>query len=498
MEQFELASNDFAEALALPVASSHRPALVIKVSRNYANVLCRHHRFNEAFALLNATEIYDLDDTVTYKMRYERAACLLEQRNYSAALELVTQALAVPVLQPDVRVNFQLLAAKCHVYLGRYQEGLEILDSLVASLQSRRFLARALYTRASIHNHLKRFLSAIIDFDRALTLCRKSSPFYYDVLIAREETLMQSISTDRIIVNINAVIDLIPSHQRARYNALVIRSDCRLLTGDLDGGFSDLTASIDWLKAYASYNQRDIAAALLERGNQLNLHRRTGAKSDYDAVIAIASDLDDAEMPLVEALMNRADFAPVKSSAHERDLVRAQSILESMASRNISGSLGRVYHLQSDVAASRRDFKSALKYINLAIQYDTVLQERDGDTDNLVSRYSARFRIYKVLGRIEDVIADCTTVFTLMDGNGSTVIDDRKFATYLVRATAYFDLATAITDKRGNLRRRRLLESALKDINQMQTLKPASLEIENKAKELATRIRASLRSARRP
>jgi hypothetical protein len=155
-------------------------------------------------------------------------------------------------------------------------------------------------------------------------------------------------------------------------------------------------------------------------------------------------------------------------------------------------SLGDVYHLKSNVASKRHDYKSALKYINLAIQNN----ERDESPDTMVKYFESRAQINRYIGRNEDVIADCTTVFTLMDENG-TAIDDRKFATYLERATAYFDLAANITDKRGNLRRRRLLESALSDIDQIQTLKPASLEIEHVAKDLAIRIRDALRTTRR-
>jgi tetratricopeptide (TPR) repeat protein len=464
---------------------------VIKVSRNYANVLCRHHRFKEAFALLKATFVYDLDDTVTYKMQYELAACLLEQRKYSSALELVTQALAVPVMHPSLKAMFQLLAAKCHRYFKRYTDGLAVVNSLISSLESRRLLARALFARASIYNRLKRHSDALQDLDRALTLTRKSSPFYYGVLMGRDETLLQSGAVDEALNDITAVIDTIPLHQRARYNALVIRSACRIFKHEMDAGLRGLTASIDWLKSYAPHNQRHIAEMILKRGDLLRMLGRTGAKSDYDAVVAIASGLDDAGTLLAEVLVSRAGLLPLDSPACGRDLTRAQSILESIE-RTSAVSLGRVYQLQSTVAVSKHDYKSALKYINLAIRHD----ERDGNTENNVGYYVSRARINSRLGRNQDVVEDCTAVLAMDGSRHLDVMEEQKFATLILRANAYFDLAKMVTDKRGYLRRRRLLESAKNDVDQMQTLK-APLDGKNLASDLANEIRESLRTASR-
>ncbi len=372
-----------------------------------------------------AEELYDearaIDTSASVHMQAAYATAMLytrhhdqERRDHRRALGWINEAIAIATLLPGVKeraintVFNQNGLALIKNHLGEHEEalrlvsnGLERLDSDLASDEHRLHRSVLRYNRAQVYAGMGRLEEALADYTAVI----EEDPHYPEYHFDRAGLLRRLGRDDEAMAEYETAMRLSPPFPELYYN----RADLRSAKGDLDGAFADfgyvLELDPDYVDAYI--NRADI---LLGRGQLVTARRDVVAglavapgdphllcllgrleleEGHHDAARAAVDAAVRADVPVAEAWATRAAvaFETGDPGAALADLTRA---IELAADPALLFNRGSVHQAMENWAAAEADFTNAL-------------ESEPGDADTWLRRGACRQQLGNAGGARDDL-----------------------------------------------------------------------------------------------
>ena len=228
----------------------------------------------------------------------ERAAELLEERQWEEAIAEFDQAIALGSDLPDSELAaFHAGRARGYIGIADYQQALADADR---AIELDADLALAYVRRAAAHNGLDRFREALADSDRAIELDPESAVAF----IVRARAHANLGDHELAFADANRAVELDPLSARV----VALRAATYLDLGNYDRALVDASRAIDLDPLYAfAYSVRGGAHAALGKFDRALFDYNRAIELDPESALAYGTrsvahrDLGDPERALADA-----------------------------------------------------------------------------------------------------------------------------------------------------------------------------------------------------